>query len=121
MKRLIIFSCLWAVISVFLPYPGYCWDDVSWPQPPKIEDKATLIKFKRLQLLLHAKADEQVLELMGYPTTWYTFKGSPVWYYRTLYNVSPLKNVYILFNNGRVSEIRLLPSQLNPFFDFESL
>jgi hypothetical protein len=121
MKRHLIISCLCAVIFSVFVCPGYGWDDVSWPPSPRIEDKDTLLKLKRLEVLLHAKAEDRVLELMGYPTTYYTFRGRPVWYYRTLYNVSPLKNVYILFSNGRVREIRLLPSQLNPFFDFESL
>lgn len=65
--------------------------------------------FSHLKLILLKKTDEEVIALLGLPSKMFPSfyeKGVKIWYYEHIYEVNPLKDVYILFKNGRVKEVK---------------
>jgi len=65
--------------------------------------------FSHLKLVLLKKTDEEVVALLGLPLKVFPSlyeKDVKIWYYEHIYEVNPLKDIYILFKNGCVKEVK---------------
>ena len=65
--------------------------------------------FSHLKLVLLKKTDEEVIVLLGLPSKMFPSlyeKDVKIWYYEHIYEVNSLKDIYILFKNGCVKEVK---------------
>lgn len=70
-----------------------------------------------LGVIFEGMTKEEVLGAQGYPGRTFKHQDYDVWYYKKLYNAvmeKPLKNVYILFKDDEVAEVKLGHFEVSP-------